>query len=114
MSRMVPRRAARSDDSRAGIVAALRAIGASVEDLGYPVDLLVGYRGRDFLIDCKSVRVNTAKDGYTRRTVGKATAAQERFVREHRGSPVHFVTSPQEAVALVTARPLNVPYTPEG
>lgn len=101
MSRMVPLRAARSDDSRAEIVKALRAAGASVEDLGYPVDLLVGYQGRDFLIDCKTDKAYAKKDGYVHREKGRITPAQERFVKAHKGSKVHFVRNPKEAVALV-------------
>lgn len=50
-------RRARVDDNQAEIVAALRGVGASVELLhrvggGCP-DLLVGYRGRNFLIEVK-------------------------------------------------------------
>jgi hypothetical protein len=98
---MTPRRAARSDDSRGPIVAALRAAGASVEDLGYPVDLLVGYRGRDFLIDCKTDKAYRGKDGYQHHQKGRATAAQERFAKSHKGSKVYFVRNAEEAVALV-------------
>lgn len=51
------RRAARVDANQAGIVAALRKAGASVEpihDVGRGVpDLLVGYRAANLLIECK-------------------------------------------------------------
>lgn len=47
------RRAARSDSTQRPIVAALRAAGAQVYVLGKPVDLLVRYRGKLYLGDCK-------------------------------------------------------------
>lgn len=51
------RRAAKVDANQAEIVGALRAIGASVQPLhavgqGCP-DLLVGYKGRNVLLECK-------------------------------------------------------------
>jgi hypothetical protein len=51
------RRAAKVDRNQAEIVAALRAAGATVQPLhavgqGCP-DLLVGFRGRNLLIECK-------------------------------------------------------------
>lgn len=47
------RRAARTDANQQAIVDALRAAGASVQVIGKPVDLLVGYRGRNLLMECK-------------------------------------------------------------
>ncbi len=44
----------RSDDNQAAIVKALRAIGCSVDVIGDPLDLLVGYRGVNYLIEIKS------------------------------------------------------------
>ena len=54
------RRAARVDENQREIVAALRAAGATVEPLhfvgrGFP-DILVGYRGRNYLIEIKDGR----------------------------------------------------------
>ena len=53
------RRAARVDANQAEIVAALRAVGASVQDLhcvgeGVP-DLVVGFRGQNYLIEVKGL-----------------------------------------------------------
>lgn len=54
----MPRRAARADVNQVDIVAALRAIGATVQHLhtvgaGCP-DILVGYRGANYLVEIKS------------------------------------------------------------
>ncbi len=47
------RYAARVDVNQAAIVAALRAAGAYVWILGLPVDLLVGYNNRTYLVEIK-------------------------------------------------------------
>jgi len=43
----------RSDSNQAEIVQALRDVGATVDIIGEPVDLLVGFRGRNFLLEVK-------------------------------------------------------------
>lgn len=53
----MPRRASRSDENQPAIVAALRACGATVTPThgvcgGFP-DLVVGYQGRNFLLEVK-------------------------------------------------------------
>ena len=48
------RYAARKDSTEKPIVAALRAAGASVEVLGLPLDLLVGYRGVWGILEVKA------------------------------------------------------------
>lgn len=77
------RRAARIDSTQREIVSALRAIGATVQPLhsvgrGCP-DLLVGFRGRNLLVECKS-------------TGGKLTPDQERWHAEWRGEVLVAVT----------------------
>lgn len=62
---MSPRRAARIDKNQPEIVQALRAVGASVEPLhavgsGVP-DLLVGYRGANYLLEVKGTRGRLTK-----------------------------------------------------
>ena len=69
------RRAARVDRNHAEITAALRKVGATVCDLsaageGCP-DLLVGYRGRNFLMEVKDPKQPPSKR--------KLTPAQEDF-----------------------------------
>ena len=91
------RRAARVDANHASIVAALRQIGASVLDAsavgqGAP-DLIVGYRGRNWLIECK--------DGAKPPSARQLTPAQIEFKASWRG---HWAValSPLEAVQIVS------------
>lgn len=91
---MTRRYAARVDTNQKEIVKALRKIGATVQPLhsvgeGCP-DLLVGYRGRNFLIEVKNL------DGLG----NKKTPAQVEWHDEWRGQ-VDIVTSSQEAITLV-------------
>lgn len=91
------RRAAKLDANHAAVVAALRAIGASVADTsavgrGFP-DIVVGMRGRNWLIEIK--------DGAKRASERKLTSAQNEFKATWRG---HWavVTSAAEAIDVVT------------
>lgn len=75
------RRAAKVDRNQGEIVRALRSVGASVAITsavggGFP-DLVVGYRGRNFLIEIK--------DGEKVPSARRLTGAQERFVGAWRG-----------------------------
>ena len=47
------RRAAKADGNQALIVAALRRIGCQVYYIKEPLDLLVGFRGRNVILECK-------------------------------------------------------------
>lgn len=47
------RRAARTDDNQHELVEALKKIGAKCYFIGKPVDLLVGFRGRNLLLEVK-------------------------------------------------------------
>ena len=46
----------RSDGNQSVIIQALQAVGAQVYPLGQPVDLLVGYKGRNWLLEVKTAR----------------------------------------------------------
>ena len=84
------RRAARKDGNERDIVKALRAIGCDVERIGRPVDLLVGYRALNFLLEVKDPHGdNRLSDG------------QKEFIQLWRGQ-VRVVRSAAEAVRLVT------------
>ena len=90
------RRAARTDANQAAIIEALRAIGASVRDTsavgkGFP-DLVAGYRGRTWLLECK--------DGRKPPSARKLTPDQIEFKATWRG---HWavVNSPEEALEIV-------------
>lgn len=82
------RRLHRSDATQKAIVVALRAIGAQVYVVGRPLDLLVSYRRRTLLVECK------AKGGKVR------TEAQQKFVNEWQGE-FHLVESPEQAITAV-------------
>lgn len=86
---MKPRYAATVDLNQAEIVDALRAIGCSVYIVGLPVDLLVGYRARNFLIEVK-------RPGEKPRT-----KKQKEFLAGWKGQ-VRVVETPEEAIDLVT------------
>ena len=92
------KRTHRSDLNQREIVKALRQIGAIVFITGRPVDLIVSYRGRNFLIDCKKV-------GWTDKDL---TPFQKDFREEWKGQ-LDFVATPEEAIRIVTA----VGYDPD-
>ena len=50
---VMPKYGASVDENQAEIVNALRRIGCQVNAIGKPVDLLVGFRSLNFLIECK-------------------------------------------------------------
>ena len=87
------RRAAKVDANQAQVVDALRRVGASVQPLhavgaGVP-DLLVGYGGRNELLE--------VKDGSKPPSARKLTAKQVQWHEVWRGK-VLTVTSPEDAI----------------
>lgn len=78
----------RSDPNQVDIVKALRAVGATVDVIGEPVDLLVGYRGVNHLLEVK------------RDEKAKLQPSQVAFFSEWRGT-VHRVNSVPEALAVL-------------
>ena len=96
-------RARRVDENQAETVAALRYFGATVVvcshiGAGFP-DLLVGHRGRTFLLEVKDGKKGAA---------AKLTPAQVKWLAEWRGEPVYVPRSTAEAVAFVMG------FVPEG
>lgn len=92
------RRAAKTDANQAEIVAALRAIGATVQPLhsvgdGCP-DLLAGFRGRNLLIECKMPKT------------GKLTADQVEWHGGWKGQ-VAVVEDVDAALAVVIGLPMR-------
>ena len=84
------RRAAKVDDTQPEIVKALRKIGAAVEYIKKPLDLLVCFRGVTALMEVKN------RDGKD-----ELTKDQIEFIARWPGK-IHIVYTPQEAVrALV-------------
>ncbi|WP_375436656.1 hypothetical protein [uncultured Hymenobacter sp.] len=92
------RTASRVDGNQPYIVAALRRIGCSVlhlHQLKNCFDLLVGYRGRTFLMEVKDPSQPPSKR--------KLTPGEEEFRRTWNGTPYHIVETIDQAIALVTA-----------
>lgn len=92
-------RAARVDDNQAVIVAALRAVGASVTPVhmvgkGFP-DVVCGYLGVNYLIEIK--------DGDKPPSARRLTPAEADWHRDWRGS-AHVVCNVSEALAAIGAR----------
>jgi len=91
------RRAARVDENQSDIVAALRAVGATVRVIsqgdGIP-DLLVGFMGKTILLE--------VKDGKKPPSARKLTPAEQKFFDEWRGGSLAIVNTVDEAIAAVT------------
>ncbi|HXG23032.1 MAG TPA: hypothetical protein VNJ09_00645 [Chthonomonadales bacterium] len=85
----------RADHNQAEIVVALRRLGASVfvlSDVGHGCpDLLVGFRGRTFLLEVKNMR------GRGRRL----TPQQVEFHQGWQGAPIRTVTNAAEAEKIL-------------
>jgi len=97
------RRAARVDGNHPEVVAALRAIGASVADTsrvgsGFP-DLVVGFRGRNWLVEVKNGRKMPSQR--------RLTEDQAAFVAGWRGHWIK-VESAEEAVSTISRQSLYV------
>ena len=84
------RHALRVDANQKQVVSALEAAGATVEVIGKPVDLLVGFRGRFFLME--------VKDGAKFKSAQKKTALQERIFKKYEGCPISLVDGPEAAL----------------
>ena len=89
------RYAKQRDANEPEIVAELKEIpGVSVERLDQPCDLLVGYRGRTYLLEIKDPnRLNGSKD--------PLTDGQKKFIARWRGDPMRVVETAEEALAVV-------------
>ena len=83
-----PKYAKKVDGNQQEIVDALRAIGCDVQVIGEPVDLLVGYHARNYLLEVK-------RPGEKPRT-----QKQKDFIRNWKGQ-VRIVESAEEAIDLV-------------
>ena len=83
------RYAARVDKNQEQIVATLRAAGAYVWIIGLPVDLLVGYKGKTFLVE--------VKDGPRKRL----TALQDNFFNNWCGSTLARIDGAEAALQMI-------------
>jgi hypothetical protein len=87
------RTASRVDANQALIVRHLRAVGASVlhlHQLKNCFDILVGYRGRTFIMEIKT----SEKE--------QLTPGEAKFRDEWRGSEYHIVYTPAQAIRIIT------------
>lgn len=75
-------------------MSALRAAGASVEIIGEPVDLLVGYRGRTVLVEAKNLDSRYGKRGLNKN--------QREFCARWLGGPVCKVTDAESAIRVLS------------
>lgn len=92
----------RRDECEREIVKALRAAGASVEQLdGRPPDLLVGYRGQTFLLECKDEHGVQGRG--MKRTKSGLRPSQDEWWAAWRGAAPIVVTTPHEALAAIGA-----------
>lgn len=89
----IKRWAAKVDANQEAIVAALRLVGCSVEIIGRPVDLLVGYRMETHLLE--------VKDEGKPPSARKLTPAQEAFFRNWHGRPARVVESIAQAFEAI-------------
>jgi hypothetical protein len=83
------RYAARVDANQTEIVAALRKAGAYVWVIGLPVDLLVGYKDRTFLVEVKT----TSKK--------RLTKLQADFFLRWTGGLLYRIDSPEAALQMI-------------
>lgn len=103
------RRAAHRDKSEPAIIKALRAVGATVEQL-HVVDLLVGFRGLNFVLEVKSpaelvTGKDLRKDGTNqirRQAAGKLSEGQQAWFATWRGQKAK-VETPEEALRAIGA-----------
>lgn len=91
--RRMPKYAAKVDRNQSEIVEALKAGGCDVMFLGKPVDLLIGVRGKNLLLE---VKVPKAKG----EPGGKLTPEQEVFFANWRGQKA-VVRTAEEALQAV-------------
>ncbi len=87
------RRAARVDANQPDIVKALRKVGATVFVIGRPVDLLVGYRNKNWIFEVK----DPDQPAWDR----KLTSFQQTFFDEWRGQRDKIETA-EEAIKIIT------------
>lgn len=83
------RYAARVDANQEQIVSALRAAGAYVWIIGLPVDLLVGYNNKTFLVE---VKTNSKK---------KLTKLQTEFFENWCGGTLCRIDGPEAALRMI-------------
>ena len=88
---VMPRYCASVDQNQKEIVDAQKAIGCSVETIGRPIDLLIGYESRNYLVEIKRVGAKPRKDQQD----------QQDWMRDWKGQ-IRVCSTSDEAIRLVT------------
>lgn len=89
-----PRHGRKTDHNQAEVVETLRAIpGCTVEIIGEPVDLLVGYRYTNFIFELKNPNAPNPR----------RTEKQKKFFKEWTGI-VHEVWGVHEIITIITGQ----------
>lgn len=83
------RYAKRVDANQSQIISALRAAGAYVYVIGLPVDLLVSYSGKIYLVEVKT----DAKK--------RLTKLQQDFFASWTGGNLHRIEGPEQALRMI-------------
>jgi len=91
------RHAKSRDINEPEIIAALRAVGATVFSLDKPVDLLVGYKGKTLLMEVKQPGKKKRMDGF----IHDLTSDQREFFSAWRGGELVTVRSVAQALACL-------------
>ena len=81
------------DKSEPIIKAALEAYGCTVWPMDTPVDLLVGYRGRNHLVECKTLKSEGGKD--------KPTELQLKFADNWNGELYYTLHTAEDVTAWI-------------
>jgi hypothetical protein len=89
----IKRWATKKDANHKEIVQALKAAGASVEEIERPVDLLVGFAGQTTLMEVKNIESWYGRKG--------ANDNQSAFMSTWRGGAVAFVDSIESALRVL-------------
>lgn len=99
------------DENEPEIIAALRRAGAVVFQLDNPVDLLVGLRGRTYLIEVKAPGAATGSNHLSAADVApggpfagmdrRLTKVQAEFIKVWPGSPVAIVETREQALLAI-------------
>jgi hypothetical protein len=87
------------DHNQSAIVDALRKVGAKVEIIRKPLDLLVGFNRRTYILEVKQVK-------------GRISQGQEDFIREWPGDIACVVRSASEALAVIGCETRGVEVGP--
>lgn len=94
--------AKRVDDSQRSIVEALRKAGRDVFVWNDIFDLIVGYQGFTYLLDCK-----------TRNSGHGLTESQRKWLRQWRGGAIAIVFTPEEALLATSLPRAHLPLGPQ-